>query len=288
MIWLTWRQFRVQAIVASAALAAFAITLAVTGPHLASLYDGNGLASCHTLCSRLAANFIDEAKHSATEKIFYAGVFLLYAIPALIGMFWGAPLVTREIESGSFRLAWNQSVTRSRWIAVKLGLVGMAAVATAGLLSLMTSWWSSPLYQAAQKAGANSLSIHKVSPPLFGATGIAPIGYAAFAFALGVTVGVLVRHPAGQRGWSGSHPASCLRIGDQPVPTVPRQPWRESRDYLSAFRSLLAAPVVRDRDRRRTRRWPGRDLLLAGPAAELICCSRAAHRVLLTVVVDPA
>jgi hypothetical protein len=193
MLWITWRQFRPQAIVAGAALAALAITLAVTGPHLAGLYDSSGLASCTSTCGTQAGNFINQVKGSATELIFYGGMFLVYAVPALIGIFWGAPLITREIESGTFRLAWNQSVTRRKWIAMKLGLVGLASMAAAGLLSLMVSWWASPLYQAAQQASQNSLSINRFAPPLFGATGIAPIGYAAFAFALGVTVGLLIR-----------------------------------------------------------------------------------------------
>jgi hypothetical protein len=193
MIWLTWRQFRPQAIVAAAALAVVAVALAVTGPHLASMYTSSGLASCHAGCGTQASTFITAVKGSATELIFYGGIFLLYATPALIGMFWAAPLVTRELEAGTFRLAWSQSVTRTRWIAVKLGLIGLAAMATAGLLSLMISWWASPLDRAAQKTGQNSLSISKIAPPLFSATGIAPIGYAAFAFALGVTFGVLVR-----------------------------------------------------------------------------------------------
>ena len=193
MIWLSWRQFRVQAIVAGAALVVVAIALTVTGPHLSSLFDSNGLATCRTTCSTDARNFISQLKGSVTELIFYGSTFLMYAVPGLIGIFWGAPLVARELESGTFRLAWNQSVSRARWIAVKLGLVGLVAMATAGLLSLMTSWWASPIYLAAQKAGQSSLSIDKIAPPLFGATGIAPVGYAAFAFALGVTAGVLIR-----------------------------------------------------------------------------------------------
>ncbi|MGO8960217.1 MAG: ABC transporter permease [Streptosporangiaceae bacterium] len=193
MIWLTWRQFRAQAIAAGAALAATAIALIVTGPHLADLYASSGLPGCQAGCGTEAANFINQVKGSGAEIVFYGGIFLLYAAPAVIGMFWGAPLLTRELEAGTFRLAWNQSVTRSRWIAVKLGLIGLAAMATTGLLSLMTSWWAAPLYRAAHQAGPNSLSISKFEPTLFGATGVAPIGYAAFAFALGVTVGVLAR-----------------------------------------------------------------------------------------------
>ncbi len=193
MIWFTWRQFRAQGIVAGAALSAMAVALIVTGPHLADLYTRNGLAACQAGCGTAAATFINQVRGSATEIVFYVGIFLLYAAPAIIGMFWGAPLVTRELEAGTFRLAWNQSITRSRWIAVKLTLIGLAAMATTGLLSLMTSWWAAPMYRAAQRAGQNSLSINKFEPTLFGATGVAPIGYAAFAFALGVTVGVLIR-----------------------------------------------------------------------------------------------
>ena len=66
-------------------------------------------------------------------------------VPALIGIFWGAPLVARELEAGTFRLAWTQSVTRTRWLAVKIALVGLASVLAAGLLSLLVTWWSSPL-----------------------------------------------------------------------------------------------------------------------------------------------
>jgi hypothetical protein len=111
-------------------------------------------------------------------------------------MFWGAPLVAREIEAGTFRLAWNQSVTRTRWVLAKLGLTGLAAMATAGLLSLMFTWWASPIDRAlGVPMGRNGASgTNRFAPLLFGAHGIAPIGYAAFAFALGVTTGVLIRH----------------------------------------------------------------------------------------------
>ena len=66
-------------------------------------------------------------------------------------------------------------------------------MATAGLLSLMTGWWASPVYKAAAAARSDSLSIARLAPLLFGAQGIAPVGYAAFAFALGVTAGLLIR-----------------------------------------------------------------------------------------------
>jgi hypothetical protein len=105
-------------------------------------------------------------------------------VPSLIGMFWGAPLVTRELETGSFRMVWNQSVTRTRWLAVKLALIGVASMATAGLLSLAFFWWSSPVER---------VNIQRMTPGTFGATGIVPVGYAAFAFAVGAAAGILIR-----------------------------------------------------------------------------------------------
>jgi hypothetical protein len=99
-------------------------------------------------------------------------------------MFWGAPLIAREIESGTYRLAWTQGVTRARWFVTKLLIVGGASMVAAGLLSWMFTWWSTP-YDA---VGAD-----RFSSTIFDSSYIAPIGYAAFAFALGVTAGVLWR-----------------------------------------------------------------------------------------------
>jgi hypothetical protein len=197
MTWMTWRQFRAQAIAGAAALAVLAIALAVTGLHLAHLYAGSGLATCQANgdCGSLVSAFTAQVQASGYKWVFGFTNALLLATPALIGVFWGAPLVTREIEAGTFRLAWNQSVTRTRWLAVKLGLIGLASMATAGLLSLMVTWWASPIDRAsALPAGRDATpGVSRFTPFLFDARGIAPIGYAAFAFALGITVGVLVR-----------------------------------------------------------------------------------------------
>jgi ABC-type transport system involved in multi-copper enzyme maturation permease subunit len=183
MIWLTWRQFRTQAGVVFAALAALAVILAITGPQLAHLYD-TGIAACGTenACRTFNTTFFED--HQFT---YFGLIAVVMVVPGIIGLFWGAPLVTREIEAGTHRLVWNQSVTRTRWLAVKLGLTGLAAIAAAGLASLMVTWWSSPIDQAIASEDP------RLSPLIFAARGIVPIGYAAFAFALGVTVGTLLR-----------------------------------------------------------------------------------------------
>jgi hypothetical protein len=194
MIWLTWRQFRAQTVAASAALAMILIVLAATTPHLAHLYDTSGIATCqaHGDCVALATSFVN--KLAGLDAILYfLGIGLLFAAPLIIGLFWGAPLIARELETGTLRLAWNQSVTRTRWLAVKLGLIGLASMATAGLLSLMLTWWSSPIDRAVGLKGNNSISFIRIGPVLFAVRGITPIAYAALAFVLGVTAGVLIR-----------------------------------------------------------------------------------------------
>jgi hypothetical protein len=180
MIWLTWRQFRAQSLVAAGALALLALAFAVTGPQLVHLYDTT-VATCRAQHDcQIAMNALGSQDNLLQDL---ARLVMLVA-PALIGIFWGAPLIARELETGTQRLAWTQSVTRGRWLAVKLGLVGLASMATAGLLSLMVTWWSSPF----DRIGAGRLD-----PAIFGERGIAPVGYAAFAFALGVTAGMLIR-----------------------------------------------------------------------------------------------
>ena len=196
MMWLTWRQFRPQAIAAAAVLAVLAVVLLASGFSLAHLYTTSGLAACpaHHDCESLASSFLRRARSGWYDQLHgLAGGIVLLA-PAVIGMFWGAPLITREIETGTFRLAWNQSVSRYRWIGVKLGLIGLASMVAAALASLMVTWWAAPIDRAVVLAGsASPTTVTRFTPAAFAASGVVPVGYAAFAFALGVTAGVLVR-----------------------------------------------------------------------------------------------
>jgi hypothetical protein len=195
MTWLTWRQFRPQAATATAALAAFAVLLAVTGPHLASLYAASGITGCRSgSCGQLAGNFLGQVSgiYPVVYMLGLAGVVLA---PAVIGIFWGAPLVAREFETGTFRLAWTQTITRARWLSSKLALPGLAAMAVTEGLSLMCGWWAAPIGQAARLTGGSSfpLGMGPFSLLAFDARGVTPLGYAAFAFTLGVIAGILIR-----------------------------------------------------------------------------------------------
>jgi hypothetical protein len=182
MIRFAWHRFRIQALVALGALAVLAVVLAITGIQLAHAYDA-AVAACRP--RRVCASEPGSAfSFPSNSELTLANALdtLVVAVPGLIGMFWGAPLIAREFETGSFRLAWTQGVTRTRWLAVKLGVAGVASMSAAGLLSLMVTWWSSPI-----------AAVHGGRLSSFHSSGVAPVGYAAFAFALGVAAGLLIR-----------------------------------------------------------------------------------------------
>ena len=61
-------------------------------------------------------------------------------------------------------------------------------------LSLMQAWWAAPIGQAVGLGGSGpDLGQSRFSSLVFATHGITPLGYAAFAFALGVTAGLLIR-----------------------------------------------------------------------------------------------
>jgi hypothetical protein len=177
MIWVAWRQFRAQALVTLGLLAAFAALVLVTGVHLRDVYNSLGAAQCRARSDCRALTDYDTPLQALLGPA-------LLAVPALLGMFWGAPLLARELESGTYRLAWTQSVTRRHWLSVRVALVGVAALAVAGVATWLVSWWFAPL---------DAVNVNHFAPSVFTARGVVAVGYAGFAFALGVATGALIR-----------------------------------------------------------------------------------------------
>ncbi|MEV8517839.1 ABC transporter permease subunit [Dactylosporangium sp. NPDC051484] len=190
MIWVAWRQFRAQALTGLVLLAAAAIFFLVTGLRMHHSYAAD-LAACAPLnacdgstpAARALGSRIPQLRQSY-EPMFQLLQLLVIAVPALIGIFWGAPLIGRELETGTHQLAWNQTVTRTRWLTVKLIGIGAAAIATAAILSWLLTWWAGPL---------DHLNGDRWAAMTFASRDIVPLGYAAFTFALGTTLGLLLR-----------------------------------------------------------------------------------------------
>jgi hypothetical protein len=114
----------------------------------------------------------------------YIYLDMLPVAPLLVGVFWGAPLLSREFERGTHRLAWTQSVSRRRWLLAKLGSLGLA-VTVAGLVSglMVNAWTKVPEF-------------HKNlfdDDALFGGSGVVAGAWWLFAFLLGVAAGGALR-----------------------------------------------------------------------------------------------
>jgi ABC-type transport system involved in multi-copper enzyme maturation permease subunit len=182
MIWLTWRQFRLQALVIAATVLVIGFALLLTGPDMLHNYQLN------------KTDFLNQIEFQQWNKrLYFVGLIAVYAAPPVIGAFWGAPLIARELEAGTHRLVWTQSISRSRWLLTKLAVSGGAAIVITGLLSLAVTRWSDPIDDAVGGGADTNSFMPRMWPSVFGARGIVPIGYTAFAFVLGVAIGLLVR-----------------------------------------------------------------------------------------------
>jgi ABC-2 family transporter protein len=174
-----WLQSRTQTVVASVGLLAVAAIALLTGPGIVHLYN-TVIAPC-TANGDCSGTTINLFVHHHRDLRIWLGI-LVIVLPGIIGVFWGAPMVAREYESGTFRLAWTQSVSRTRWLSIKIGVVMLISMSVVGLLSFMVSWWATPFDRVSGTAFER-----------FDQRDIAPIAYAAFAVAVGVTAGLFIR-----------------------------------------------------------------------------------------------
>jgi ABC-type transport system involved in multi-copper enzyme maturation permease subunit len=182
MTWLIWRQHRRQVISALVAIGTAAVVLVVTGFGIMATYR-SALRACATGlggCSNLDGQVFQGGYNRFFDLVDAVG----FALPLVLALFWGAPLVAREIEEGVHRLAWAQSITRVRWLGVKLACaLGGAALCT-GAFSLLVSWWYRPI---------NAVQQNRFGSVIFDTQALVPIGYAVCGIALGCLLGALFR-----------------------------------------------------------------------------------------------
>src|SRR5262249_39924083 len=129
------------------------------------------------VCDALTSDFRNQF---GSASILLLGLTIL---PALAGMFLGAPLVAREVERGAHRLAWTQGISRPRWMLTQVGALVIGTAVLFGAFSVLLMWWRAPLDQVAGDRFANGFDLE----------GAVPVAYALFALALGMAAGVLVR-----------------------------------------------------------------------------------------------
>jgi hypothetical protein len=182
MAWVTWRQHRHQLLIGLALIVALALAALVTGLPMRTAYNREALSSCLPPTARSGCDII--VRHFQAEfgsRVDIAGYLIL--LPALVGMFVGAPLLARELEHGTHRFAWTQSVTRRRWLLSKTLLLALAITVGSVVLSAIVVWWRHPF------DGLEG----RMSPGGFEIQGLVMPAYSLFAFALGVLAGGALR-----------------------------------------------------------------------------------------------
>ena len=174
MIRVAIRQIRSEVAALIVAVGVFVAVLLLDRPHIP-----NGSTDVFDLVTRVQ------------RDLHQAGLVVLAVLPPLVGAFLGAPLVAREVENGTHRLIWSQSITRRRWLVIKVATAGAAVVVATGTASLAVTRWARLLDGATGERGGGLPS--RLTPIAFAMRGVVPIGYALFALVLGVLLGTVLR-----------------------------------------------------------------------------------------------
>ncbi|HTA10356.1 MAG TPA: hypothetical protein VK836_17680 [Streptosporangiaceae bacterium] len=182
MGWVTWRQHRPTLISLPALLGAVAVFLWIAG--LRVHHDYAALAACRpfssSACQALNTSF------SRTDWTMGNTIHIVLQLaPALIGAFAGAPLLARELETGTFRHAWTQGFGRERWAIAKLVLLAVAITAAAEAFSQVFTWFFQPFI------GQQSLTV--LSAGVFDTRGIDFAAWTLAAFTIGALAGMVIR-----------------------------------------------------------------------------------------------
>ncbi|HZQ81478.1 MAG TPA: hypothetical protein VFB25_05845 [Gaiellaceae bacterium] len=181
MIWVGWRQQRLETAIAAGVLLALAAVAIPAGVHMASVYAHEHLASCVGNAESSACGLA-----TGSFQTRFVGVNLLFTwstlLPAVAALLLAAPFVL-DLDSGTYRLFWTQSITRRRWLAVKLGFGVIALAAVTGGLTVLAMWARAPLDHSGGRMGSSA----------YDAEGIVPLAYGLFVFGIAVALGALWR-----------------------------------------------------------------------------------------------
>ncbi|GAA2125044.1 hypothetical protein [Actinomadura napierensis] len=184
MIWLTWRQHRRQALFTLAGLAVLAAFIVPTGLAMRHDYTRLGLAGCGSGGPGGACGPNMQEFSSTYGSLVFVSVLML-VVPLLVGVFWGAPVIAREVEQGTHRMIWTQGISRRRWALVKIGLLGGTVTVLATLYGLGMAWWYVPLAHIDTRQ-------NRFTEVFFDMQGVVPIGYTLLAVALGILISTML------------------------------------------------------------------------------------------------
>src|SRR5262249_19546761 len=143
MAWVTWRQHRFALGGVAALLGALALYLWMAGLRVHHAYAT--ATACHPASSYACPNLVIYFDTACGDTRIPSALAPQVA-PALMGAFVGAPVLARELETGTFRYAWTLGVGRRRWTLAKLIPLAIVVAAATALFSLVLSWYYQPFF----------------------------------------------------------------------------------------------------------------------------------------------
>ncbi|MBO0818797.1 MAG: ABC transporter permease subunit [Actinobacteria bacterium] len=188
MVWVTWRQHRTPLVSVAVFLGALAVGIWLAGRTTHHVFAA-AVAACESRNSVACAGMSNTLIGTYG---FLSNGFILQGVPVLIGAFAGAPVLARELETGTFRYAWTQGFGRWRWTLAKLVPLAVMLAAAAGVFSLLLNWYYQPYFTE----GNQALGLTEYTPFFPGLFDLRGIGFAAWtlvAFAIGALAGMLIR-----------------------------------------------------------------------------------------------
>jgi hypothetical protein len=175
---LIWRQHRTEVCVLGLLLALFGIVLLVLGTQAHDLFPGGPARCAGTEACAASFRRLDE-EYGYLENL----LAVFYLVPVVIGAFLGAPLLARELEEGTWQLAWTQAVPRMRWLAAKLAALAGVTVVLTGLFTAVLTWFRQPFDAWEGRFQYDAFDVE----------GLVPVAYALFAFGVATAAGAILR-----------------------------------------------------------------------------------------------
>ncbi|MER5614682.1 ABC transporter permease [Streptomyces sp. NPDC002215] len=132
--------------------------------------------------------YLPSYARTTAETFLADGGTVMVLLGLLVGVFVAGPLIARELESGTFRLAWAQSASPAQWLAARLAVPAALAVTGTTVLALAYGWGRSYLLQ-----NPNTYGLGWYESGVYPALGPAGVAFALLAVAVGALCAVLVR-----------------------------------------------------------------------------------------------
>lgn len=140
MIWLTWRHYRVAIGIGIVLLVALCFAFVLDANTLNAALQQHHFTHCYDTSADYIPCGLMIIPGSTVSWRSLAEMLLPW-LPLLIGVFLGAPLLPREYDQRTHLFAWTQSTSPTRWLSIKLVMIGGITLIGFGLLSWITTWW---------------------------------------------------------------------------------------------------------------------------------------------------